>query len=120
MHKKYATPSNSILMLGGLGLAFALSGSFVWLAVASSLTRLLSYVLCIGSLPIIRSKATEEERAAAYRLKGGYTIPIIALMVCLFIGAQSTLQSWLVTGGLFLVGLVLYAIAAQGRKEADK
>ncbi|MBT5218546.1 MAG: amino acid permease [Woeseia sp.] len=120
VHKKYATPSNSILMLGGLGLAFALSGSFVWLAVASSLTRLLSYVLCIGSLPIIRSKATEEERAAAYRLKGGYTIPIIALMVCLFIGAQSTLQSWLVTGGLFLVGLVLYAIAAQGRKEADK
>jgi APA family basic amino acid/polyamine antiporter len=119
VHEKYSTPSNSILMLGGLGLAFALSGSFAWLAAASSLMRLISYVLCIGSLPIIRNKATEEERATAYRLKGGYTIPIIALMVCLFIGAQSTMRSWVVTGALFLLGLILYAIAAQRRTAAD-
>ena len=119
VHEKYSTPSNSILMLGGLGLAFALSGSFAWLAAASSLMRLISYVLCIGSLPIIRNKATEEERAAAYQLKGGYTIPMIALMVCLFIGAQSTMRSWVVTGALFLLGLILYAIAAQRRTAAD-
>jgi APA family basic amino acid/polyamine antiporter len=116
VHEKYSTPSNSILMLGGLGLAFALSGSFAWLAAASSLMRLISYVLCIGSLPIIRNKATEEERAAAYRLKGGYTIPIIALMVCLFIGKQATTQSWVVTGALFILGLILYAMAAQRRR----
>ena len=115
IHHKYATPSNSILMLGGLGLAFALSGSFVWLATASSLTRLISYVLCIGSLPIIRKKASEQELREAYRLKGGYTIPMIALLVCLFIGAQSELRSWLVTGGLLAVGLVFYAMAAKRR-----
>lgn len=117
IHEKYRTPSNSILMLGGLGLVFALSGSFAWLAAASSLTRLLSYVLCIGALPIIRKNATEKERSEAYRLKGGYTIPLIALVVCLFIGAQSELRSWLVTGGLLLVGLVLYAMAAQRRER---
>lgn len=117
IHEKYATPSNSILMLGGLGLAFALSGSFVWLATASSLTRLISYVLCIGSLPIIRKKASEQERREAYNLKGGYTIPVIALLVCLFIGAQSDLRSWLVTGGLLLVGLAFYALAAQRRER---
>ena len=120
IHEKHATPSNSILMLGGLGLAFALSGSFVWLATASSLTRLISYVLCIGSLPIIRKKASEEERREAYRLKGGYTIPIIALLVCLFIGAQSELRSWLVTGGLLAVGLVFYAMAAKRRDRWEK
>jgi len=120
IHHKHATPSNSILMLGGLGLAFALSGSFVWLATASSLTRLISYVLCIGSLPIIRKKASEQELREAYRLKGGYTIPIIALLVCLFIGAQSELQSWLVTGGLLAVGLVFYAMAAKRRDRWEK
>jgi len=119
IHEKYSTPSNSIMLLGGLGLAFALSGSFVWLATASSLTRLISYVLCICSLPIIRKKASDEERREAYRLKGGYTIPIIALIVCLFIGAQSDLRSWVVTGGLLLVGLALYAIAARQRKESE-
>ncbi len=117
IHEKYATPSNSVLLLGGLGLAFALSGSFGWLAEASSLTRLISYVLCIGALPIIRRNATEEERNESYRLKGGYTIPMIAMVVCLFIGAQSELRSWVVTGGLLILGLMFYALAAQRRNR---
>ena len=118
VHEKYATPSNSILVLGGMGLVFALSGSFTWLAAASSLTRLISYVLCIGALPVIRDKASEEERANAYRLKGGYTIPVLALLLCLWIGSQATLRSWVVTGGLLAVGLVLYALAAGRRARA--
>lgn len=115
VHEKYSTPSNSILLLGGLGLIFALSGSFAALAAASSLTRLISYVLCIGSLPIIRKKATEEEKKEAYRLKGGYVIPVIALALCLWIGAQSTIQAWQVTGMMLAAGLVLYSLAAKRR-----
>ena len=120
VHEKYGTPSNSILVLGGLGLVFALSGSFAWLAAASSLTRLISYVLCISALPVIRKKATEEELADAYRLKGGYTIPVLALVLCLWIGAQANARSWIVTGGLLAVGLVLYALAADRRNRADE
>ena len=115
VHEKYSTPSNSILLLGGLGLIFALSGSFAALAAASSLTRLISFVLCIGSLPIIRKKATEEEKKEAYRLKGGYVIPVIALALCLWIGAQSTIQAWQVTGMMLAAGLVLYSLAAKRR-----
>jgi amino acid transporter len=115
VHEKYSTPSNSILLLGGLGLIFALSGSFAALAAASSLTRLISFILCIGSLPIIRKKATEEEKNEAYRLKGGYVIPVIALALCLWIGAQSTIQAWQVTGMMLAAGLVLYSLAAKRR-----
>jgi amino acid transporter len=118
IHEKYATPSNSILFLGGLGLAFALSGSFLWLAAASSLTRLMLYVLCIGALPIIRRKATEEERRESYRLKGGYTIPVIALMISVWIGLQSEMRSWVVTGSLLGVGLLFYALAARRRQRS--
>ena len=107
-------------MLGCLGLFFALSGSFAWLAAASSLTRLISYVLCISALPVIRKKATDEELADAYRLKGGYTIPVLALALCLWIGAQANARSWIVTGGLLAVGLVLYALAADRRNRADE
>jgi amino acid transporter len=120
VHEKYATPSNSILVLGGLGLVFALSGSFTWLAAASSLTRLISYVLCIGALPVIRNRATPEEHAAAYRLKGGYTIPLAALALCLWIGAQANARSWIVTGSLLALGLVLYALAAKRRERWEK
>ena len=120
VHEKYGTPSTSILVLGGLGLVFALSGSFAWLAAASSLTRLISYVLCISALPVIRKKATDEELADAYRLKGGYTIPVLALALCLWIGAQANARSWIVTGSLLAVGLVLYALAADRRNRADE
>jgi amino acid transporter len=115
IHNKYSTPGNSILFLGVLGLAFALTGSFEYLAAASSLTRLMVYVLCIAALPAIRSRATPDERADAYRLKGGYIIPAAAMILCLWIGAQATKESWKVTGALLAAGLVLYAIAAQRR-----
>ena len=117
IHEKYSTPGNSIMFLGGLGLIFALTGSFAYLAAASSLMRLIAYVLCISALPAIRRKATAEEKADAYRLKGGYTIPGFALILCIWIGAQSSLLSWQVTGGLVAAGLVLYAVSAQRRSQ---
>ena len=115
IHEKYSTPGNSIIFLGGLGLIFALTGSFAYLAAASSLMRLIAYVLCISALPAIRRKATAAEKADAYRLKGGYTIPAFALVLCIWIGAQSSLLSWQVTGGLVAAGLALYAVSAQRR-----
>jgi amino acid transporter len=120
IHDKYSTPSNSILFLGGLGLLFALTGSFAYLAAASSLMRLIGYVLCISALPSIRRRATEEEKAEAYRLKGGYAIPGFALILCLWIGAQSSLLSWQVTGGLVALGVVLYAVSAKRRARWAK
>ena len=115
IHDKYATPGNSILLLGGLGLLFALSGTFDKLVAASVLTRLICYVLSIAALPRIRAQASEEDRQRAYRLKGGYTIPAVAMMLCIWIGSQSTLQAWKVTGILLAAGLVLYALAAKRR-----
>jgi amino acid transporter len=111
VHRKHATPGNSILFLGAMSLGFALSGSFAWLAAASSLTRLVVYVLCIGALPVIRRRADAEARARAFRLKGGYVIPVVALILCLWIAAQSSRQSWEVFGSLLAAGLALYWLA---------
>jgi basic amino acid/polyamine antiporter, APA family len=111
VHEKHATPGNSILFLGAMSAVFALSGSFAWLAAASSLMRLVVYVLCIGALPVIRRRADDEARARAFHLKGGFAIPAIALVLCLWIAAQSTPESWQLTGSLVLAGLALYWLA---------
>jgi APA family basic amino acid/polyamine antiporter len=113
VHARFATPGNSILFLGTLSLIFAISGSFAFLAAASSLTRLISYVLSIAALPSIRRQADAETRAQAYRLKGGYVIPVLALLLCIWIAVQSTAYSWLLTGGLLVLGLLLYTVARQ-------
>lgn len=111
VHPRYATPGNSILLLSALALACALSGSFELLAIASSLTRLIAYVLCIGAIPIVRRRASEEARAQAFHLRGGYAIPAIALALCLWIASHSPLRAWLVTLALFVLGAALYWLA---------
>ncbi len=119
VHERYATPGNSILFLGAFSLILALTGSFVFLAIASSLTRLITYILSICALPFIRREADREageDRERVYRLKGGYTIPATALVVSAWIAAQSELESWLLTGGLLAFGLILFAVARVMRK----
>ena len=110
IHPKYATPDHSILVMGGLALVIALTGSFVELAVASSLSRMLSYILCIASLPIIRNRASEAMRDRAYRIRGGYLVPAIGLAICLWLTAQATAQNWRTVGILLAIGFVLYAL----------
>ena len=111
VHPRFATPANSVLLLGGLCLVFALSGTFAFLAAASSLTRLIAYGLCIAALPAIRRNASEEQIAASYKLKGGYLIPAIAFGLCVWIGTHASLNAWLVTGALLILGLALYGFA---------
>jgi amino acid transporter len=110
IHPKYATPDNSILVMGGLAMLMALTGSFVELAVASSLSRMLSYILCIASLPVIRNRASDEMRARAYRIRGGYAIPLVGLAICLWLTAQANADNWRTVGLLLAIGFVLYAV----------
>ena len=110
VHARYATPDHSILFMGGMALTLALTGSFVKLALASSVVRLLGYIICIASLPSIRRNADAEARQRAFHLKGGYTIPVIALGVCFWLLAQSKSESWIAVSILLGIGWIFYAI----------
>ncbi len=109
LHEKYSSPANSIMFLGGLAVVLGLSGTFVFLAAASVLTRLLTYMVCIAALPVIKGRADTATIARAYRIKGGYTIPVIAFAFCLWATSQQlSAKPWLLVGGLLAAGLVLY------------
>jgi amino acid transporter len=110
VNEKYGTPDHSILVMGGLALAFALTSNFVELAVASSLSRLLAYILSIASLPIIRRQADPETRVQAYHIKGGYTVPIIGLAICIWLTSHASAQDWKTIGFLLAIGFALYAV----------
>ena len=117
IHTKYQTPANSIIFFGILSLVFALSGSFVFLVIASSLTRLLSYIASICALPIIIKNADDKTKAESLSLVGGYTIPIIAFLVCVWIAAQSNIDAWQLTLGLLGIGLILFTFTRKTLKK---
>jgi APA family basic amino acid/polyamine antiporter len=108
IHEKYSSPANSIVFLGVLAAVLALSGSFVYLAVASSLMRLITYVVCIAALPVIKGQSDRATLERAFQVKGGYTIPLVALGLCLWMMSHSSAESWMLVGILLSVGLVLY------------
>ena len=111
VHRQYRTPGNSVLLLGGLCLLFSLTGTFALLAGASSLARMFAYALSIGGLPKIRRNASPEVIANAFRLPFGMLIPGIALVLCLWIAANSPLNTWLLALGQLAAGCVLYFLA---------
>ena len=110
VHSRYATPDRSILVMAGMALILALTGSFVKLAIASSVVRLLGYVICIASLPTARRNADAETRAQAFRLKGGYLVPGIALLMCRWLLAQSKQESWIAVAILLGIGWAFYGL----------
>jgi len=110
VHERFGTPDRSILLMGGMALTLALTGSFVKLAIASSVVRLLGYIVCIASLPAVRRNASDAARQKAFRLKGGYTVPIIGLGICFWLLAQSKAESWIAVSLLLSIGWIFYAI----------
>lgn len=109
VHSKYRTPANSILFLGGLAFVLAVSGSFIWLAVMSSLSRMLGYGICIATIPILKKKFGNT--AEAFKLPGGYLIPAAAFLLCLWLTLQADMASWLMTAAFVVVGAVLYVLS---------
>lgn len=102
---RWRTPANSVLFMAGLTALLALSGSFVWLAIVSTLARLFVYALSIAALPTARRKAG---------LKTGIGLSLLmmgGLVVCTWAAAQSTGAAWALLGGLLVIGLLLYAVA---------
>ncbi len=112
VHRVYGTPSNSILFYGLAAFALAASGSFVWLAVMSVLTRLLLYLGCIAAMPAVRRRNSPQ-----FHLRGGLLVPMIASAICLALLWQVQWRAYLATAALLAVGTLLYALAARNRVD---
>lgn len=108
---RFGTPDLSILFYGLLGLVIALSGTFVLLAIVSSLSRMLSYLLCIAALPFIRRQAGVATTGSVGKLLRHWAVLIVAAAMCIWASSQSTFEAWRSLGILVAIGVVLYGFA---------
>lgn len=107
---RWGTPANSIVVFGLGGLIFALSGTFVTLAVVATLARLIVYASSISALPRMR---------IMHGLRP-LTVPIgiaaaTALSLCTWAIFQSSREQWALIAAFLLVGTVLFFVARRDR-----
>jgi amino acid transporter len=105
--ERFATPANSILFMGALIALLALSGSFVWLAVVSTLARMFVYSISIASL-------AKSERPGPLLWVG----MAAAIAVCAWAAAQSGWTSWRMLLILAAAGTLLYVLARLATRNA--
>ena len=115
LHPRYRTPAVSTLLFAAVAWIAALMGSFGELAALGALSRVLYYTATCAAVPVLRAK--KAAAAPAFTLPGGWTVPALALGVCAWLLAGSTLRQALITGAAMLAGSVLYAISALTRRS---
>ena len=108
LHSRFATPVNSIVVVGLLSGALAMSGAFVWLAVMSALARMMIYLTCTAALLKLRRDAPAPARQG--RLLR-WIAPAIAVALGVWASAQAEARSWLVLAALAGAGTLLYAVS---------
>jgi basic amino acid/polyamine antiporter, APA family len=118
VHPRFRTPSNAILFTCVVSLALALSGTFVTLAAASAISRLLVYVATAASVVLLRQpKYAGVVQPATFTLPLGPVIPAAAILISLSIIAGATRVQLLAGGGALAAGAVLYVIAIAGQRQ---
>jgi amino acid transporter len=112
IHPRYRTPSNAILCMTAGILALALSGSFVVLALASGVARLVIYTGTCAAALRLRYVPVTASGPAPFVSPGGPVVPVVAIAASLAILAGAT-SAQLVGGAAGLaVGAVLFLVNA--------
>ncbi|MGB7841792.1 MAG: amino acid permease [Salinimicrobium sp.] len=118
IHPRYRTPAVAILVQSGIALVLAISGSFVGLAMLSIIARLATYVGTAAAVPILRKRFPNNPNAI--RLPGGYTIPVIALLICAIFLISTTVEN-LIAGVLALLfGAVIFYFRSGDKKGSSE
>jgi APA family basic amino acid/polyamine antiporter len=117
VHPRFRTPAAAIGVTAGVALVLGLSGTFVTLAAASAISRLLVYVATCASLVRLRNADFSGTlRPATFTVPFGPVIPAVAILISLTILAGATRLQLTAGAGALAAGWVLYLIATRGER----
>ncbi|MBX7541033.1 APC family permease [Qipengyuania sp. GH29] len=106
VHPRYLTPFNSILAYGTGGILFGLWEGFAVLAIAGTLTRLVTYLISCAALPVL-----ERRDGASNALH--LVVALLAFGSSVWVASHADMKALLVLGGIIVGGTLLYFIAAR-------
>lgn len=95
---------------------FLVSFSYIFLVAAIVLASFIQYVPSI--LAVIKFKHTKQFPNNGFSLKGGDTIPIIALVISMYLLTNFRLDVLLLIIGVFVVGLIMYYTSIKNKPDS--
>ncbi len=111
IHPRYRTPSNAVIFSTLVALGLALTGSFVILAMASAVARLITYTgVCAATLQLRSARFRESVSPPTFVIPLGPTVPVLAIAISLLILAGATRQQLLGGAAGLAAGAVLFVV----------
>jgi amino acid transporter len=101
IHKKFATPYIAIIVYATIGFLLAVSGSFEKLAIIASSSMLILYLGV--ALSVIKLRYSNEKISDGFKIPGGWTIPIIAVLIILYFLSNLPIKEMIVTAVVIAV-----------------
>ena len=120
VHRVYRTPAFSIVFTATVALVLALSGSFVVLATASAVSRLITYTgVCASTLVLRQPRFEGTVKPATFVVPSGALIPVLAILVSLVILAGASRPQLVGGAGALLAGAALFYLNDRRQKVMD-
>lgn len=106
---RFQTPDISILFYGSAAVLFSLWAGFAVLAVASTLSRLVMYLLTALALPVLQRR--DAQQAPLWHLP----IAVLAAASSIWVASHASAEAFQMLGLILIVGTGLFFIAARGK-----
>src|SRR5438552_5853896 len=106
VHRRFFTPHVAILVTAAMMLVLTLKSSFVVALTISAIARLVTYAVTCAALPVLRRRS--DVPAPMFKVRGGPIIAIAALLLAIWLLANSTLREAIQAVGAAAVGLLIY------------
>ena len=110
---RFLTPDVSVLFYGGAAILLSLWGGFAALAVASTLSRLVMYLLSALALPVLERR--DGDKAPWWHLPAA----VLAVIATVWVSTHASAEAYQMLGLIFVVGTGLYFVAARQNAAAD-
>ena len=107
IHRRFSTPHIAIVVTAGVMLVLTLRSSFVAALTISVIARLVTYAVTCAALPVLRRRSGVP--VAMFKVRGGPIIAVAALILAVWLLANSTLREAVTAVIAAAVGMAIYS-----------
>lgn len=111
---KYGAPYVAVIVTSVISI-FATQCSYIFLVSCIVLASFIQYVPSI--LAVIKFKKTKQFPNNGFSLKGGYVVPILALVISMYLLTNFNLKVLLVMLAVFILGVIIYVTKIKGAEN---